>query len=89
MKRDMPMPSRQRTSDTSEHVEITGVWIAPESFLDLQSQPLHTSPHVCSPDSQPHPYARRQTQTEGDGALRERHHHRDLVLPIFATLRTL
>ena len=36
-------------SDTSEHVEITGVWIAPESFLDLQSQPIHTSPHVCSP----------------------------------------
>ena len=56
--------------------------IAPESFLDLQSQPIHASPHVRSPHRQPHPHAR-GTGIIGAPELRQagtaprcRHQHR-------------
>jgi hypothetical protein len=54
---------RQIAPHASEHVEITGMGIAPERFLDLQSQSVHAAPHVSSSDREPHPYARRHRQS--------------------------
>src|ERR1700760_3317694 len=55
----MPQNLDQVAPHAPEHVEITSMGVAPESFLDLQSQSIHAAPHVGSPDRQPHPYTRR------------------------------
>jgi hypothetical protein len=34
------------TSSASENVQIPGVRIAPQYFLDLQRQAVHTPPHI-------------------------------------------
>src|SRR6201994_1747062 len=50
---------RRQTPHAPGQGESTSMGVAPESFLDLQSQSIHAAPHVGSPDRQPHPYTRR------------------------------
>src|SRR5438477_13119512 len=51
----MPDDLNQVASDASEHVEVTGVRIAPQNLLHLQRQPVHAFAHVGPTDCQPHP----------------------------------
>jgi hypothetical protein len=53
----MPKNLDQVTSGASKNVQIAGMWIALQCFLDLQSQAIHAAPHVGASDRQPHPYA--------------------------------
>src|ERR1019366_1248861 len=54
----MPKNLDQVTSGASEDVKIARVRIAPQCFLDLQSQAIHASPHVRSSDREPDPHTR-------------------------------
>src|SRR6266404_7455834 len=54
----MPKDLDQVTSGASEDVKITCMGIAPQRFLDLQSQAIHAAPHVGSPDRKPNAHAR-------------------------------
>jgi hypothetical protein len=49
----MPDDLDQIATSTSEDKEIACMGIAPQRFLDLQSQPIHTAPHVRSSDRKP------------------------------------
>src|SRR5436305_633939 len=51
----MPDDLNQVASDASEHVEVTGVRIAPQNLLYLQRQPVHAFAHVGPTDCQPNP----------------------------------
>src|SRR6266404_4054937 len=52
----MPKDLDQVTSSASKDVKITCVGIAPQRFLDLQSQAIHATPHVRSSNRQPDPH---------------------------------
>src|SRR5208282_4258709 len=54
----MPKNLDQVTSGASKNVQITGMRIAPQRFLDLESQAIHAAPHIGAPDRKPDPYAR-------------------------------
>src|SRR5487761_1437963 len=55
----MPKDLDQVTSGAPENVEIAGMGIAPECFLDLKRQRVHPLAHVGPPARQPHPHTRR------------------------------
>src|SRR5439155_23277807 len=70
----MPMPSCHRilikmTSSASEDVQIAGMRIALQYFLDLQRQTVHPTPHVGVADCQPNPHPRRDRDHRPDSAL--------------------
>jgi hypothetical protein len=44
---------------TPENETITTMWIAPETLLNLQGQPLHTTAHVSMTGRDPDPASRR------------------------------
>src|SRR5450755_1058088 len=54
----MPDNLDQIATGASEDKEIACMGIAPQRFLDLQSQAIHASPHVRSSDSKPDPHTR-------------------------------
>src|SRR5208282_3574778 len=54
----MPDDLDQIATCTSEDKEIACMGIAPQGFLDLESQAIHAAPHIGSPDRQPDPYTR-------------------------------
>src|SRR5664280_76782 len=54
----MPDDLDQIATRTSEDKEITRMRIAPQRFLDLQSQAIHTPPHVRSSDRKPDAHIR-------------------------------
>src|SRR6266545_2143050 len=54
----MPDDLDQIAAPASKHKEIARMGIAPQRFLDLQSQAVHAAPHVGSPDRQPDAHAR-------------------------------
>ena len=54
----MPDDLDQIASRTSEDVEIAGMGIALQRFLDLQSQAIHAAPHIRSSDRKPDPHTR-------------------------------
>src|SRR5208282_2885395 len=54
----MPKNLDQVTSGASEDVEIAGMGIAPQRFLDLESQAIHAAPHIRSSDRKPDPHTR-------------------------------
>ena len=53
----MPKDLDQIAPGAPEDEKIAGMGIALQGFLDLQSQAVHTAPHVGSPDREPHTYA--------------------------------
>src|SRR4029077_10580751 len=57
------------TSSPSEDVQITGMRIALQYFLDLQRQAVHPTPHVGVADCQPNAYPRRDRDHRPDSAL--------------------
>src|SRR5450631_185748 len=54
----MPDNLDQIATRISEDKEVACMGIAPQRFLDLQSQAIHAAPHVRSSDRQPDPHAR-------------------------------
>src|SRR5215469_1638137 len=54
----MPKDLDQITASAAEHKQITGMGIALQPFLHLQSQPVHAAPHVGVPSGDPHPQTR-------------------------------
>src|SRR5665647_1008617 len=54
----MPDDLDQIATRTSEDKEIARMGIAPQRFLDLQSQAIHAAPHVRSSDRQPDAHIR-------------------------------
>jgi hypothetical protein len=57
------------TSFASEHVQIAGIRIALQYFLDLQRQTVHPTPHVGVADGQSNPNSRRDRDHRSDNAL--------------------
>jgi hypothetical protein len=53
----------------SEDVQIAGMRIALQYFLDLQRQAVHPAPHVGVADCQPNPHPRRDRDHRPDSAL--------------------
>src|SRR5579872_326766 len=54
----VPKNFDQIASGAAKDVEVAGVRIAMQSFLDLQSQTIHAAPHIGAADSEPHAYTR-------------------------------
>src|SRR5229473_6235227 len=50
---------RELATTTPEHEQIACMGIAPQRFLDLESQAIHAAPHIGSSDRQPDPHAGR------------------------------
>jgi hypothetical protein len=65
----MPQNFDQMTSFASEHVQIAGIRIALQYFLDLQRQAVHPTPHVGVADGQSNPNSRRDRDHRSDNAL--------------------
>src|SRR4029077_15301427 len=57
------------TSSPSEDVQITGMRIALQYFLDLQCQAVHPTPHVGVADCQPNAHPRWDRDHRPDSAL--------------------
>src|SRR5260370_3568422 len=57
------------TSSPSEDVQIAGMRIALQYFLDLQRQAVHPTPHVGVADCQPNAHPRRDRDHRPDSAL--------------------
>src|SRR6266404_7013141 len=57
------------TSSSSEDVQIAGMRIALQYFLDLQRQAVHPTPHVGVADCQPNAHPRRDRDHRPDSAL--------------------
>src|SRR5260370_19717691 len=57
------------TSSPSEDVQIAGMRIALQYFLDLQRQAVHPTPHVGVADCQPNARRRRDRDHRPDSAL--------------------
>src|SRR3984893_1064962 len=57
------------TSSASEDVQIAGMRIAFQYFLDLQRQAVHPTPHVGVADCQPNAHPRRDRDHGPDSAL--------------------
>src|SRR6516164_989061 len=57
------------TSLASENVQIAGMRIALQDFLDLQRQAVHPAPHVGVADGQPNPDPRRNRDHRPANAL--------------------
>src|SRR5437868_12581527 len=57
------------TSSAAEDVQIAGMRIALQYFLDLQRQTVHPTPHVGVADCQPNPHPRRDRDHRPDSAL--------------------
>src|ERR1700739_4967713 len=57
------------TSSPSEDVQIAGMRIALQYFLDLQRQAVHPTPHVGMADCQPDAHPRRDRDHRPDSAL--------------------
>src|SRR6516165_115965 len=57
------------TSSPSEDVQIAGMRIALQYFLDLQRQAVHPTPHVGVADCQPNANSRRDWDHRPDNAL--------------------
>src|SRR5437764_1663783 len=57
------------TSSSSEDVQIAGMRIALQYFLDLQRQAVHPAPHVGVADCQPNAHPRRNRDHRPDTAL--------------------
>src|SRR6267154_1310 len=57
------------TSSAPKDVQIAGMRIALQYFLDLQRQAVHTTPHVGVADRQPNPHPRRDRDHRPDSAL--------------------
>jgi hypothetical protein len=47
----------QVTPGASKNVQIAGMRIASQCFLDPKSQAVYAAPHIGAPDRQPDPYA--------------------------------
>src|SRR4051812_6070209 len=54
----MPDDLDQVASDTPDNLPITGVRIAAERLLHLQSQPVHALAHVAPANRPPYPHPR-------------------------------
>src|SRR5207249_2617184 len=65
----MPQNLNQMTSSPSEDVQIAGMRITLQYFLDLQRQAVHPTPHVGVADCQPNPHPRRDRDHRPDSAL--------------------
>src|SRR5271163_858646 len=57
------------TSSAAEDVQIAGMPVALQYFLDLQRQAVHPTPHVGVADCQPNPHPRRNRDHRPDSAL--------------------
>src|SRR5271163_5285723 len=57
------------TSSAAEDVQIAGMRVALQYFLDLQRQAVHPTPHVGVADCQPNPHPRRNRDHRSDSAL--------------------
>src|SRR5271163_114557 len=57
------------TSSAAEDVQIAGMRVALQYFLDLQRQAVHPTPHVGVADCQPNPHPRRNRDHRPDSAL--------------------
>src|SRR5579863_10080324 len=53
----VPKNLDQVTSSASKNVQIPGMRVTLQCFLDLESQAIHAAPHIRAPNRQPHPYA--------------------------------
>src|SRR6516164_1781720 len=54
----VPEDLDQIAASAAKYKQITGMWVALQSFLHLQSQPVHAAPHVGVPSGDPHPHTR-------------------------------
>src|SRR5215472_85239 len=52
----VPEDLDQVATSATKYKQITGMWVALQSFLHLQSQPVHAAPHVSVPRGDPHPH---------------------------------
>jgi hypothetical protein len=58
----MPEHLDQRTFAATKDIEVAGMGIALEDFLDLQRQIIHAAPHVSVAGRDPDPHARRNRE---------------------------
>ena len=65
----MPNNFQHGASAASENKKIARVWVPAECFLNLKRKPVHPSPHVRPPNSQPDPRTRRNRNHDRTSAL--------------------